>query len=55
MWEARQDFLDGGVLHFVGGRTGVPCCCAGEETIFGPEAKENSSAAHELWLFVDLF
>jgi hypothetical protein len=22
---------------------------------FGPEAKENGSVAHELWLFVDLF
>jgi hypothetical protein len=55
MWEARQDALDGGVLHVVVGRTGVPCCCAGEETFFGPEAKENGSVAHELWLFVDLF
>jgi hypothetical protein len=55
MWEARQDVLDGGALHVVVGRTGVPCCCAGEETFFGPEAKENGSVAHELWLFVHLF
>jgi hypothetical protein len=32
MREARQDVLDGGVLHVDVGRTGVPCCCAGEET-----------------------
>jgi hypothetical protein len=55
MWEARQDVLDGGVLHVVVGRTGVPCFCAGVETFFGLEAKENGSVAHELWLFVDLF
>jgi hypothetical protein len=55
MREARQDVLDGGVHRFVFGRTGVPCCCAGEETFFGPEAKANGSVAHELWLFVDLF
>jgi hypothetical protein len=55
MWGARQDVLYGGVLHVVVGRTGVPCCCAGEETFFGPGAKENGSVAHELWLFVDLF
>jgi hypothetical protein len=55
MWEARQDVLDGGVLHVVVGRTGMPCCFAGEETFSGPEAKENGSVAHELWLFVDLF
>jgi hypothetical protein len=23
--------------------------------VFGPEAKENGSVAHELWMFVDLF
>jgi hypothetical protein len=55
MWEALQDVLDGGVPHVVVGRTGVLCCCAGEETFFGPEAKENGSLAQELWLFVDLF
>jgi hypothetical protein len=55
MWEALQDDLDGGVLHVVVGSTGVPCCCAGEETFFGPEVKENGSVAHEMWLFVDLF
>jgi hypothetical protein len=32
MGEARHDVLDGGVLHLDVGRTGVPCCCAGEET-----------------------
>jgi hypothetical protein len=53
--EARQDVLDGGVLHLDVERTGVPCCCAGEpicfageETFFGPEAKENGSVAREL-------
>jgi hypothetical protein len=55
MREARQDVLDGGVLHVDVGRTGVPCCCAGEETFFCPEAKENGSVAHELWMFVYLF
>jgi hypothetical protein len=55
MWEDRQDVLDGGVLHVIVGRTGVPCCSSGEDTFFGPEAKENGSGAHELWLFVDLF
>jgi hypothetical protein len=55
MREAHQDVLDGGVLHVVVERTGVPCCCAGEETFFGPEAKENGSGVHELWMFVDLF
>jgi hypothetical protein len=55
MWEALHDVLDGGILHLDVGRTGVPGCCAGEETFFGPEAKENGSAAHELLLFVDLF
>jgi hypothetical protein len=55
MREARQDVLDGGVLHLDVGRTGVPCCCAGQETFFGPEAKENGSVARELWVFVDLF
>jgi hypothetical protein len=55
MREARQDVLDGGVLHLDVGRTGVPCCCAGEETFSGPEAKENSSVARELWMFVYLF
>jgi hypothetical protein len=48
MGEARHDVLDGGVLHFDVGRTGVPCCYAGEETFFGPEAKENGSVAREL-------
>jgi hypothetical protein len=55
MWEARQYVLDGGVLYVSVGRTGVPIYCAGEETFFGPEAKENGSVAHELWLCVDLF
>jgi hypothetical protein len=55
MWEACQDVLDSGILHVVAGRTGVPCCCVGKETFFGPEAKENGSVAHELWFFVDLF
>jgi hypothetical protein len=55
MREARQDVLDGGVLHVSVGRTAVPCCCAGEETFFGPEAKENGSVTHELWMFLDLF
>jgi hypothetical protein len=32
----------------------VPCCCAGEETFFGPGAKENGSVVHELLVFVDL-
>jgi hypothetical protein len=54
MREARQEVLDGGVLHVDVGRTGVPCCCPGEETIFGPEAKENGSVARELRMFVDL-
>jgi hypothetical protein len=45
MTEARQDVLDGGVLHLDVGRTGVPCFCAGEEKFFGPEAKENGSVA----------
>jgi hypothetical protein len=48
MRSARQDVLDGGVLHLDVGRTGVPCCCAGEETFFGPEAKENDSLARGL-------
>jgi hypothetical protein len=48
MREARQDVLDGGVPHLDVGRTGVPRCCAGEETFFGPEAKENGSVAREL-------
>jgi hypothetical protein len=34
MWEARQDVLDGGVLHVFVGRTGVSCRYAGEETFF---------------------
>jgi hypothetical protein len=55
MREARQEVLDGGVLHVDVGRTGVTCCCAGEETFFGPEAKENGSVARELWMFVDMF
>jgi hypothetical protein len=55
MREARQDVLDGGLLHVDVGRTGVPCCCAGEETFFDPGAKENGSVAHELWMFLDLF
>jgi hypothetical protein len=55
MRESFQDVLDGGVLHVAVGRTEVPCCCAGEETLFGPEAQENGSVARELWLFVDLF
>jgi hypothetical protein len=55
MREARQDVLDGGVLHVDVWRTGVPCCCAGEETFFGAEAKENGIVSHELWMFVDLF
>jgi hypothetical protein len=55
MREACQDVLEGGVLHFDVGRTGVPCCCAGQETVFGPEAKENGSVARELYMFVDLF
>jgi hypothetical protein len=32
--EARHDVLDGVVLHLDVGRTGVPGCCAGEETFF---------------------
>jgi hypothetical protein len=32
MGEACNDVLDVGVLHLDVGRTGVPCCCAGEET-----------------------
>jgi hypothetical protein len=32
MSEALQGVLDGVVLHVDVGRTGVPCCCAGEET-----------------------
>jgi hypothetical protein len=32
MREARQDVLDGGVLHLDVGRTRVPICFAGEET-----------------------
>jgi hypothetical protein len=55
MRESRQDVVDGGVLHVSVGRSGVPCCCAGEETFLGLEAKENDSVAHELWMFVDLF
>jgi hypothetical protein len=55
MGEACQDVLDGVLIHVVVGRIGVPCCCAGAETLFGPEAKENGSGAHELWLLVDLF
>jgi hypothetical protein len=55
MREALQDFLEGLVLHLDVGRTGVPCCCAGEETFFGLEAKEKGSVTHELWMFVDLF
>jgi hypothetical protein len=55
MRDAHQDVLDGEVLHVVVGRTGVPCCCAGEETFFSPEAKENGSVAREIWMFVDLF
>jgi hypothetical protein len=55
MREAREGGLDGGVHHVDIGRTGVPCCCAGEETFVGPEAKENGSVAHELWMFVYLF
>jgi hypothetical protein len=54
MWEARHDVLYGGVLHVDVGRTGVPCCCAGEEMFFGPEASETGSVARELWMFVDL-
>jgi hypothetical protein len=46
--EARHDVLDGGVLHIDVGRTGVPICFAGEETFFGPEAKENASLARGL-------
>jgi hypothetical protein len=48
MREARHDVLDGGILHLDVGRTGVPCCCAGEEKFFGPEAKDNVSVAREL-------
>jgi hypothetical protein len=55
MREARQDVLDGEVLHVDVGRTRVPCCCAGEETFFGPEAKENGSVAHWIWMFIGLF
>jgi hypothetical protein len=55
MREARQDVLNGGVLHLAVGRTGVPCCCAGEEMFFGLEDKESGSVARELWMFVDLF
>jgi hypothetical protein len=44
----RHDVLDGGVLHVVVGRTGVRCCLAGEDMIFGPEAKEKGSVACEL-------
>jgi hypothetical protein len=55
MREALQYVLNGKVLHVDVGRTGVPCCCAGEEMFFGLEAKENGSVAHELWMFVDLF
>jgi hypothetical protein len=32
MGEARHNVLDGGVFHLDVGRTGVPSCCAGEET-----------------------
>jgi hypothetical protein len=55
MREARQDVLDSGLLHLDVGRIEVPCCCAGEEKFFGPEAKENGSVVHELWMFVYLF
>jgi hypothetical protein len=48
MREARQDVLDGGVLYVDAGRTGVPICFAGEETFFGPEAKENGSLARRI-------
>jgi hypothetical protein len=48
MGGACHDVLDGGVLHIDVGRTVVPCCCAGEETFLGPEAKENGSVAREL-------
>jgi hypothetical protein len=48
MGEARHDVLDGGVLHLDVGRTVVPICFAGEETCFGPEAKENGSLARGL-------
>jgi hypothetical protein len=48
MGESRHEVLDGGILHVVVGRTGVPGCCAGEDTFFGPEAKENGSLAREL-------
>jgi hypothetical protein len=39
MKEARKNVLDSGLLRVDVGRTGVPCCCAGEGTFFGPEAK----------------
>jgi hypothetical protein len=48
MWEACHDVLYGGLLHLDVGRTGVPICFAGEETFFGPEAKENGSVPREL-------
>jgi hypothetical protein len=48
MREARHDVLDGGVLHFDVGRTGVPRCYAGEETFLCPEAKEDGSLACRL-------
>jgi hypothetical protein len=44
----RHDVRDGGVLHVDVGRTGVPICFAGEDTFFGPEAKENGSLARGL-------
>jgi hypothetical protein len=31
---SSPNILDGGVLHVSIGRTGVPYCCAGEETFF---------------------
>jgi hypothetical protein len=41
-------------MLFLGG----PACLVAvleKRRFFGPEAKENGSVAHKLWLFVDLF
>jgi hypothetical protein len=48
MGGARHDVLEGGLLYLDVGMTGVPCCCAGEDTFLGPEAKENGSVDREL-------
>jgi hypothetical protein len=55
MGEARHYVLDGGVLHLDVGSIGVNICFAGEETFFGPEAKENGSLARRLYQSVYLF